>query len=93
MDPDTPADRQVQDVVKKLPEILPVKKSEIELTLFGTISRFWLAAHLMPNKVPHKHLGQVQGLMHDYAKVLSENWSGSGCSMQLTLTPGGMYAT
>lgn len=77
VDPDTPADRQVQDVVKKLPEILPVKKSEIELTLF----------------VPHKHLGQVQGLMHDYAKVLSENWSGSGCSMQLTLTPGGMYAT
>jgi len=34
VDPDVPADRQLQEkVLRRLPEVLPIKKSEIEGTL------------------------------------------------------------
>jgi len=40
VDPDVPAERQVQEkVLKKLPEILPIKRSEMSGTLSSAFSR------------------------------------------------------
>lgn len=35
IDPDAPTEKQVQDIVKRLPEVMPIRKSEMEGTITG----------------------------------------------------------
>jgi len=72
VDPEIPTLRQVQDIVKRLPEIMPIKKIEQVGTLF----------------VPHKFLGQAQGVIHKYGSVNRENYTNEGCSMEISFVPG-----
>eukprot|EP00126_Sphaerothecum_destruens_P005850 Sdes_comp19080_c0_seq1m9707 len=72
IDPEIAVDRQIQDILKKLTEIIPMKKSEMDATL----------------TVPTKVAGSVQGIIHKYSKMKSENWSSTGCTWEISLVPG-----
>ena len=72
IDMDLPAEKQAQDMVSKLVELIPLKKSEME----GTVV------------VPHKHVGVVSGFIRKYVTVKNENYDGHGCTMEVTLVPG-----
>merc|ERR1712130_181694 len=65
-------ERQAQELVKKLPNVLPIKKCEIVGYL----------------KVPHKHMGSIGGAISKYVTVVNEKWDGEGCSMEVSLVPG-----
>jgi len=62
----------VQDIVKRLPEVMPIKKVEMVGNLF----------------VPHKFLGQAQGIIHKYGNVSRENYTNEGCAMEISFVPG-----
>jgi len=73
VDPDLPAERQLQEkVLRRLPEVLPIKKSEIE----GTLT------------IPNKFLGQAMGLIHKFATVSGDTYSSEGCTMNVAFVPG-----
>jgi len=72
VDPDIPVERQVQEIVKKLPEVLPIKRSEMQ----GLLS------------VSHSHVGIVAGILQQWAKVIRENYTAEGCEMELSIIPG-----
>jgi len=71
-DPDIPAERQAQDIVKKLPEVLPIKKCEIQGTL----------------KAPTSAAGAVTGIIQKWAKIKKEVYLADGCSWDVSLVPG-----
>lgn len=72
VDPDEPPERQAQEAVKKLVEVIPLKKSEVE----GRLT------------VPNKMLGQVQGIISKYCTVRGETYTADGCAMEVALVPG-----
>jgi ribosome maturation protein SDO1 len=73
IDPDQAAERQVQEkVLKRLPEVLPIKKCEMSGTL--TIS----------NKV----VGPAMGLVRKYCQVTGETYTSGNCVMQVSFVPG-----
>jgi len=71
-DPDIPAEKQAMDIVKKLPEILPIKKSQMEGTL----------------KVPHGMVGSVTGIVQKWAQIKKEEYESDGCAYSLVIVPG-----
>lgn len=73
IDPDMPAERQVQEkVLKRLPEILPIKRSEMT----GILA------------IPTKTIGQAMGTVKKYAQVSNENYSSSNVTMHVSIVPG-----
>jgi len=72
IDPDIPAEKQASDIVKKLPEILPIKKTQMEGTL----------------KVPSEKAGSVTGVVQKWAHIQKEEYESSGCVYNITLVPG-----
>jgi len=72
VDPDIPTERQCQDIVKKLPEVMPIRKMEME----GTLT------------VTHQYVGAVSNVIQQWAKVLRENYTSDGCTMELSMVPG-----
>ncbi|KAL0232810.1 hypothetical protein GEMRC1_011557 [Eukaryota sp. GEM-RC1] len=73
IDPFQPAERQVQEqVMKHIVSLIPMKKSEIEGTVF----------------LPHSVLGKCLSIIHQYSTVNKENYSSEGCELQVTLAPG-----
>jgi len=73
IDPSQPAERQVQDkVIKKLPEIMPIRRQEME----GTLT------------VPNKVLGQALGVIKKYCVIGQENYTEGSCAMEISLVPG-----
>jgi ribosome maturation protein SDO1 len=72
VDPDIPAERQVQEITRRLPEVLPVRKQEME----GTIS------------IPHAFLGQAAGIIKKMAQIRGESYTGEGCTYDVTFVPG-----
>jgi len=72
VDPEASTSKQVQDVIKRLPEIMAIKKVEMVGNLF----------------VPHKFLGQAQGIIHKYGTVSRENYTNEGCEMEISFVPG-----
>eukprot|EP00698_Gefionella_okellyi_P003042 TRINITY_DN12863_c0_g1_i2.p1 TRINITY_DN12863_c0_g1~~TRINITY_DN12863_c0_g1_i2.p1 ORF type:complete len:274 (-),score=60.46 TRINITY_DN12863_c0_g1_i2:186-935(-) len=72
VDPDVPADKQAQEALKKLPEVIPLKRSEVEGQLVVT----------------HKMLGSVQGVLAKYSAVRSEQYTSEGCVMEVAIVPG-----
>eukprot|EP01027_Heterolobosea_sp_BB2_P000660 GEZU01000963.1.p1 GENE.GEZU01000963.1~~GEZU01000963.1.p1 ORF type:complete len:171 (+),score=58.49 GEZU01000963.1:572-1084(+) len=72
IDPDVPAERQAQDIIKKLVAVIPLKRSEVQGTL----------------KVPHAYLGQASGIIRKWCTVGRENYDSHGAVMQVSLVPG-----
>jgi ribosome maturation protein SDO1 len=72
VDSDQPADKQAQEAVKKIITILPMKKSEMG----GTMS------------LPHAHLGSGASVLKKLARVLSENYTDTGCDYTIEFLPG-----
>jgi len=71
-EPDLPFDRQIQEVVRRLPEVMPVKRAEIEATLV----------------ISHAYMGQAAGVIPRFAKIIRENYTEEGCKMEIGLVPG-----
>lgn len=72
VDGDTPGERQAQDLIKKLPGILSLKKCEI----IGYL------------QVPNKHMGSLGGALAQYVTIVNEKWGADGCTMEISLVPG-----
>eukprot|EP01137_Pigoraptor_chileana_P006808 Opistho-2@3354 len=72
IDPDLPAEKQAHDILKKLVEMIPLKRTEMEGTL----------------KIPHKHLGPAQGVIAKWAQKKSESYDSEGCTMEIAIVPG-----
>ncbi len=72
VDPDIPADRQVQDVLKKFIGVLPMKKSEITGTL----------------RIPVALAGAAQGVVMKLADVSKESWDADSCIFDISVVPG-----
>jgi len=72
VDADVPTEKQVQEIVKRLPEVLPIKRQEME----GLLT------------IPNKHMGSCHGVIQKYVKIINERYSADGCAMQVSLVPG-----
>jgi ribosome maturation protein SDO1 len=74
VDPDAPVDKQVQEVLKRLPEVMPVRKSEMEAKI----------------TVPHKYLAQAQGAIKKHAQIKGETYNDVGAVFEVAFVPGAM---
>jgi len=73
IDMDQATDKQIQDIIKKLPEVLSIKRSEIT----GNIS------------ATHQHVAAVTGVLKKHSiTILSENFTDTGCSYSVSMVPG-----
>lgn len=73
VDGDIPAEKQVQEALKKLPEVIPLRRSEI----LGTLT------------VPNAYLAQAQSVLSKIsANIQSESYGSDGCVMEISLVPG-----
>lgn len=72
IDPDQPVERQVQPIIKRLPEFIPIKKCQIEGIL----------------QIKHQHLGQVHGILAQWVDIQSENYDSEGMVAQVSFVPG-----
>jgi hypothetical protein len=95
VDPDIPAERQLQEkVLKKLPEILPIKRSEMSGTLSSTPPLrahifIYLFTFFLSTTVPTQLIGQAMGTVKKYAQVSGENYTSGACTMHISIVPGG----
>jgi len=74
IDPDTPNEKQINDIVKRLPEVLPIKKSEMS----GTVS------------VGHELSAQVQGVLNKLQdlQVKSIKHTDESAVFEISMVPG-----
>jgi len=72
IDPDIPVDKQVLEISKKLIEVIPIKRSEMEATI----------------AVPHQWIGQVQGIIKKYCTITSDKYTDVGCEYGVAFVPG-----
>jgi len=72
IDPDVPAERQIQDIIKRIPEVMPIRKMEME----GTLT------------VPHSVLGGTMNVVQQWAKVTKDSYTSEGCTMDISIVPG-----
>ena len=72
VDYQTPLDKLLQPILKKLPETIPVKKQE---GITGTL------------KIDHQYLGQGYGIIAKYSKIQSEDYGADGCEMVVSIIP------
>eukprot|EP01129_Flabellula_baltica_P009761 TRINITY_DN4046_c0_g1_i1.p1 TRINITY_DN4046_c0_g1~~TRINITY_DN4046_c0_g1_i1.p1 ORF type:complete len:252 (-),score=62.25 TRINITY_DN4046_c0_g1_i1:28-783(-) len=72
VDPNEKTKVQVKAILKRLPEVLPIKKDTIE----GDLT------------VPHKFLGQIYGIFRDVIQIKNENYTSDGCTYTILLVPG-----
>lgn len=72
IDPDKDAERQAQDLISKLCEVIPLKKTEISGTLC----------------IPHAVLGPAMGVVAKYATASRESYDNKGMKCEVTLVPG-----
>lgn len=73
IDADAPVDRQVKEIVKRLPEILPIRKQgEIE----GILT------------VPNDHIGSAAGPIKRWCTVKNEKYTNEGCTMEVSIISG-----
>lgn len=66
-------EKQVQTIVRKLPEALPIRKCEMNITV----------------DIPSKYVGQSMGVISKgNTQILSQNYSANGCRVSLSCVPG-----
>lgn len=70
--PEVPLQRQIDAVAKKLPDVLPVKQSLLQGTLF----------------IPHSLLGKAFTPVGALVQRGAESYDGVGCTMEVTFSPG-----
>jgi len=71
-DPDIPADRQVQDIVKKMPGVLALRKCEMEATL----------------SIPTQFAGSAAGVIRKFATVNRERYTDTAAVIEVSFVPG-----
>ena len=67
-------EKQVQEIIKKLQPILPIKFSTIEVEVM----------------IPSQHVGKVNSFLRSYGKMLSENWDSDGSLRAKIEMPAGL---
>jgi ribosome maturation protein SDO1 len=72
VDADTPVEKQVQEIMRNMPGILPMRKMDMT---------GWIT-------IPHAHLGQVQGQLKKFVTIKHERYNDSGCEFEVQLVPG-----
>ncbi|KAL0480397.1 ribosome maturation protein SDO1 [Acrasis kona] len=72
IDPDTPAELQVNKIYSTLIEKLPLKKSEVEATV----------------TIKHAFLGQTNAVIQKFCKIQRDNYTNEGREMLVTMVPG-----
>mmetsp|Transcript_20251 Transcript_20251/g.30097 ORF Transcript_20251/g.30097 Transcript_20251/m.30097 type:complete len:276 (-) Transcript_20251:34-861(-) len=72
IDPDQSVEKQVTQIIKNMPAVLPIKKSIMRASI----------------TIPHKYTGACHGIIHQHAKVEKENWLADGCCMSIACAPG-----
>eukprot|EP01123_Difflugia_compressa_P008180 TRINITY_DN237_c1_g1_i1.p1 TRINITY_DN237_c1_g1~~TRINITY_DN237_c1_g1_i1.p1 ORF type:complete len:281 (+),score=74.09 TRINITY_DN237_c1_g1_i1:363-1205(+) len=73
IDPDQSTEKQVQEILKKLPGVLTLKRAEITGAISST----------------HQHLSQVTGVLKKYnVAIQSESYSSQGCTYFVSMVPG-----
>lgn len=71
-DPDTPADRQLPDILKKMPGVLALRKCEMEATL----------------SIPTQYAGAAAGIVRRFATVHRERYTGTAATLDVSFAPG-----
>lgn len=74
IDENQTVERQIQDIVKKLRPILPIKIAVKEIQV----------------KIPAESAGKAFGTVSKFGKILSENWMNDGSWLGIVEIPGGM---
>ena len=69
---DLPVEKQVQDIVKKFPGILTVKKTIIEGILI----------------IPNQYIGKASGIISKWATIKSQSYLVDGCHTNVEMIPG-----
>jgi len=73
VDPDQPTEKQIQEILKKLPGVLTIKRAEVT----GVVS------------TTHQYLGQVSGVLKKYnVTIQGENYTADGCEYSVSMVPG-----
>lgn len=72
IDGDTPLERLVLDALKRLPDVLPLKK----VTVSGTLT------------VPHALVSQVQAAASKMVSIDRQTYDAQGCTMAVSMCPG-----
>ena len=69
---DQPFQKQVDVIVKKLPEFIAIRKSTMEGKLF----------------IPNIYVGKTKGIISKYATEEGSNYNSEGCVMRISVVPG-----
>jgi len=70
---DQPVEKQIQEILKKLPGVLTIKRAEIT----GVVS------------TTHQYLGQVSGVLKKYnVTIQGESYTTDGCEYTVSMVPG-----
>jgi ribosome maturation protein SDO1 len=72
VDYQTPVDKLLKPILKKLPETIPVKKQE---GMSGIL------------EIEHQYLGQAYGIISSYCKIQSEDYDATGCKFMVSIIP------
>lgn len=72
IDPSQPAERQAEELVRKLVDIMPMRK----VTMEGVL------------RVPHAHLGAAAGVIMKHAKINREGHEADGAKYEISVVPG-----
>ncbi|GJD05909.1 Ribosome maturation protein SDO1 [Galdieria sulphuraria] len=72
VDADIPVERQIPDIVSKLVNVIPLKKTTLEGQL----------------KVPHSSIGAASSVIAKYVTVERESYSSHGCTYDIGIIPG-----
>jgi len=71
-DPDIPVDRQVQDIIKKMPGVLALRKCEMQATL----------------SIPTQYAGSASGVVRKFASVNREKYTATAAVLDVSFVPG-----
>lgn len=72
IDADIPVEKQIPDIVSKLIDVIPLKKTTLEGQLV----------------IPHSFIGAVSGILAKYVTVERESYSSKGCTYDIGIVPG-----
>ncbi|GJQ13593.1 hypothetical protein GpartN1_g5384.t1 [Galdieria partita] len=72
IDADVPAEKQVPDIVSKLVNVIPLKKTTLEGQLV----------------IPHSFIGSASSVLAKYVTVERESYSSQGCTYDIGIIPG-----
>lgn len=72
IDPSISTKRLIKDIVNKIPDVLPLRKMEVEANI----------------KIPHKYIGQAYGVFKEGVTINREKYDTEGCNLNVSIIPG-----